>query len=85
MMCRREGGRVAATLAPGWGGGSWAGVGERVTDLGRRADGVASCYEVRDVDTTERIQREGGGGGVRGGERSLRRRYYSKPEDYQYP
>lgn len=34
---------VAATLAPGW-GGSWAGVGERVTDLGRRADGVAS-YE----------------------------------------
>lgn len=34
---------MAATLAPGW-GGSWAGVGERVTDLGRRADGVAS-YE----------------------------------------
>lgn len=47
---------VAATLAPGW-GGSWAGVGERVTDLGRRADGVAS-YEVRDVDTTERIRGE---------------------------
>lgn len=42
---------MAATLAPGW-GGSWAGVGERVTDLGWRADGVASC-ELRDVDDRE--------------------------------
>lgn len=79
MMCRREGGsRCYARAWMGWFLGGCGREGNGLGSASRRGGELRGTRRRHDREDT-------GGGGVRGGERSLRRRYYSKPEDYQYP
>lgn len=79
----REGGRGASVGAAGrgWflGGGGREGNG--LGFVSRRGGGGTATTT---TTAMSRIEEAEGCGGVRG-ERSLRRRYYSQPEDYQYP